>query len=57
MEICGLPVIFWIILILGIGLFVGSMRVEPRVGIRPPAHPPGWNNIKKGKKRSKSNGK
>jgi hypothetical protein len=54
MEICGLPVIFWIVLILGIGIFVGSMRVEPRIGTRPPAHPPGWGNIKKGKKRSKT---
>jgi hypothetical protein len=28
-------------------------KIEPHYGHRPPEHPPGWKNIKKGKKRSK----
>jgi hypothetical protein len=51
LTVCGLPVFVWLI-ILGLGfMFISAMDSAidsaPRGSRRPPAHPPGYNNIKK----------
>lgn len=55
MEICGAPVLVWVILLAVLASFVFLVDIDStfRGSIRPPEHPPRWENSKRKKKERK----